>query len=72
MQGTKALYGMTACSHSVWCFCRGEQQHMYCAEPLSSYANMVEYIEKKVSCKMKSFEDMCMLAHYSPGAARGK
>eukprot|EP00965_Chrysotila_dentata_P181529 5992019-Pleurochrysis_carterae.AAC.1 len=49
----------------------GPKQHLYCAEPLSSYADMMEYIETVVGCKMKGFEDMCSLAHYSPGVARG-
>eukprot|EP00965_Chrysotila_dentata_P150405 4968063-Pleurochrysis_carterae.AAC.2 len=32
----------------------------------------MEYFEKEVGCKLKSFDDMCCLAHYSPGIARGR
>eukprot|EP00965_Chrysotila_dentata_P120189 3974862-Pleurochrysis_carterae.AAC.1 len=38
MQGTKALYGQTSNSHSVWCRClRGDkQQHAYCKDAVES------------------------------------
>eukprot|EP00965_Chrysotila_dentata_P107918 3564735-Pleurochrysis_carterae.AAC.1 len=73
MQGTKALYGMCQSSHSVWCLCRkgvGGQQHAYKPTAVASYDEMIEYCVE-IDCKMKTFDDMCALAHYSPGVARG-
>eukprot|EP00965_Chrysotila_dentata_P032202 1074247-Pleurochrysis_carterae.AAC.1 len=32
---------------------------------------MLRYCENEVKCHMKTFYDMCALAHYSPGVARG-
>eukprot|EP00965_Chrysotila_dentata_P105966 3499548-Pleurochrysis_carterae.AAC.1 len=32
---------------------------------------MLDYCEKAVGCRIKSFELMCALAHFSPGVARG-
>ena len=73
MQGTKALYGMSCSSHSVWCKCRPgvEQQHNYTTKEVADYDEMIECIERDVKCEIKSFEDMCSYAHYSPGVARG-
>eukprot|EP00965_Chrysotila_dentata_P247259 6207648-Pleurochrysis_carterae.AAC.1 len=71
MQGTKALYGMCQSSHSVWCRCRkGEQQHSYPRGPVHSYEEMLRQIEA-VGCEMKSFDEICCLAHVSPSVARG-
>eukprot|EP00965_Chrysotila_dentata_P046609 1548523-Pleurochrysis_carterae.AAC.1 len=72
MQGKKAMYGMCQCSHSVWCFCRkgAEQQHAYAPRTITTYNDMLNYCHK-VGCEMKTFDDMCALAHFSPGVARG-
>ena len=70
MQGTKALYGMTCSSHSVWCTCKGEQQHKYPTTEVSDYDEMLAAIDA-VGCEIKSFEDMCGYAHFSPGVACG-
>ena len=73
MQGAKTTYGMRECSHSVWCKCQsreGGPQHSYPTEPVQSYDEMLKYI-KEVGCTMKTFEDLCSWAHYSPGVARG-
>ena len=73
MQGAKTTYGMRECSHSVWCKCqRGEggPQHRYPTEPVATYDEMLKYV-KKVGCTVKTFEDLCSWAHYSPGVAKG-
>ena len=74
MQGAKSTYGMKLQSHSVWCKCqRGEggPQHQYPKQPVNSYVEMLEYIEKTVGCQIKTFDEICSWAHYSPGVARG-
>ena len=57
----------------MWCDCEKglDSQHAYPEADVTSYEAMLEYIEDEVGCKMKSFEKMCALAHYSPGVARG-
>ena len=73
MQGAKTTYGMRECSHSVWCKCqRGEggPQHRYPTEPVETYDEMLKYI-KDVGCTVKTFDDLCSWAHYSPGVAKG-
>ena len=60
-------------SNPVWCSCEKgcDQQHKYPTQEVSTYEEMLTYIEDEVGCKIKSYEDMCALAHYSPGVARG-
>ena len=38
---------------------------------MGSYAEMIEYIDESAGCKIKSHEDICSWAHYSPGVAMG-
>ena len=74
MQGAKSTYGQASCSHSVWCKCqRGEQgpQFRYPKEKMATYDEMVRYIDNEVGCEMKTHEEMCSWAHYSPGIALG-
>jgi len=73
MQGTKALYGKRAASNPVWCTCEAgiHQQHKYCTEKVSSYSEMIDYIENTVGCRMSTEDELCGDAHYSPGVARG-
>lgn len=74
MQGAKATYGMKECSHSVWCRCQKRQggpQHRYSPAPVKSYDEMMSYIKGTVGCKIKSHDELCSWAHYSPGVAMG-
>ena len=73
MQGAKTTYGMLECSHSVWCTCqRGEggPHHCYPTEAVETYDQVLEYTEK-LGCSIKTFDEMCSWAHYSPGVAKG-
>jgi hypothetical protein len=73
MQGTKALFGKCSSSNPVWCKCKKgiDQQHKYPSSPVESYEDMLTYCEESVGCEIQSFEEMCCVAHYSPGVARG-
>ena len=73
MQGTKALYGMCCSSHSVWCQCQAgiDQQHNYPTREAKDYDDMLQLIEDDVGCNIKTFDNMCCSAHFSPGVARG-
>ena len=74
MQGAKSEYGMAACSHSVWCKCqRGEggPQHRYPSHTFVTYEQMLTYIEDEVGCQIKTHDELCSWAHYSPGVAKG-
>ena len=73
MQGTKSFFGMCSSSHPVWCKCQKgiDQQHKYPSSPSTTYEEMLSYCEEEVGCEIKSYEEMCCLAHYSPGVARG-
>ena len=72
MQGTKALYGMSAASHAVWCKCRkGKGQHDYPKDAVTTKEEMLAAINA-VGCKMKTEEEMCEWAHYSFGIHRGR
>ena len=74
MQGAKTTYGMRECSHSVWCKCQrseGGPQHKFPSEPMESYEEMLAYIEEEVGCSIKTHEELCSWAHYSPGVAKG-
>eukprot|EP00966_Prymnesium_polylepis_P183555 4253980-Prymnesium_polylepis.1 len=59
MQGTKALYGKRAASNPVWCTCEAgiHQQHKYCTEKVSSYSEMIDYIENTVGCRMSTEDE---------------
>ena len=73
MQGAKTTYGMLECSHSVWCKCQrrdGGPQHRYPTSPVATYDQVLEYT-KELGCSIKTFEEMCSWAHYSPGVAKG-
>jgi len=73
MQGAKSDYGMSASSHSVWCLCQsgdGGSHHAYSTIEVSSYEQILEYCDK-IGCVIKTEDQMCCWAHYSPGAARG-
>ena len=74
MQGAKSTYGMRECSHSVWCKCqRGEggPHHRYPTRTMATYEEMIKYIEEDVGCFIKTFDEMCSWAHFSPGVAMG-
>ena len=74
MQGAKATYGQLESTHSVWCKCQkrsGGPQHRYATEVMESWEEMERYVREEVGCTLKTFEDMCAWAHYSPGVARG-
>ena len=74
MQGAKATYGMRTTCHSVWCKCKnregGSAHHAFSA-PKESYEEICEYCDE-IGCEMKTFDEMCSWAHYSPGVARGE
>jgi hypothetical protein len=73
MQGAKTTYGMLECSHSVWCKCqRGEggPHHRYPTEAVETYEQVLEYTEE-MGCSIKTHEELCSWAHYSPGVAKG-
>ena len=63
MQGVKALMGMTASSHSVWCEGDADHQHKYCTVPVKSYAEVLAYL-RKIGCVMKTSRGMCEDGHY--------
>jgi hypothetical protein len=73
MQGAKSLYGMLSMSHSVWCKCKkgtSESQHKYPTKDVSTYAEVLKYC-KDIGCEMKTGEELCRWAHYSPGVWKG-
>ena len=75
MQGAKTTYGMRECSHSVWCKCqRGGVNAGHKAyptgEPVTRYEEILE-ICNEMGCDVKTFDDMCSWAHFSPGVAKG-
>eukprot|EP00966_Prymnesium_polylepis_P276356 6384860-Prymnesium_polylepis.1 len=71
MQGVKSLYGMLSMSHSVWCKCQREGgHHKYPTEEVSTYAEVLQYC-KSIGCEMKTHEELCSWAHFSPGVAKG-
>ena len=73
MQGAKTTYGILECSHSVWCKCqRGEggPHHRYPTEAVETYDQVLNHT-KKLGCSIKTFDEMCSWAHYSPGVAKG-
>ena len=41
------------------------------AEAVETYDHVLEYTEK-LSCSIKTFDEMCSWAHYSPGVANGR
>ena len=74
MQGAKSTYGMLECSHSVWCKCqRGNSgpHFKFATRPMETYQEMIDWIEKEVGCEMKTYDELCSWAHYSPGVAKG-
>ena len=74
MQGAKTTYGMRECPHSVWCKCQsgeGGPQFRFPDHDMETYEEMIQYIETEVGCELKTFDEMCGWAHYSPGVARG-
>jgi len=73
MQGAKTTYGMLECSHSVWCKCQrveGGPHRRYPTEAVETYEQVLEYTEE-MGCSIKTHEELCSWAHYSPGVARG-
>eukprot|EP00966_Prymnesium_polylepis_P150812 3483623-Prymnesium_polylepis.1 len=70
MQGAKSLYGMLAQSHAVWCKCKKPTQHKYPTEEVSTYAEVLKYC-KELGCEIKTHDELCSWAHYSPGVAKG-
>ena len=71
MQGAKSTFGMHSMSHSVWCKCqRGGSQHKYPTETVSTYADVLKYC-KELGCEIKTHEELCSWAHFSPGVAKG-
>ena len=71
MQGAKSTYGMLSMSHSVWCKCqRGGGHHKYPTEAVSRYADVLKYC-KDIGCEIKTHEELCSWAHFSPGVAKG-
>ena len=76
MQGAKSTYGMHLFSHSVWCKCmRGQGgPHFKLPEPEETFAtheDVCKWCDEKVGCSLKTFDEMCEWAHYSPGIAMG-
>ena len=70
MQGTKSLFGMRTCSHSVWCKCQGGAQHQYPKQAVQSRAEMEAAIAD-VGCEMKTLEEMVRWSHFSWGVYMG-
>lgn len=70
MQGTKATYGMSLSTHSVWCTCGVDTQHSFPKADVQTYDEMVSYIEK-IGCEFKTEKQMCAWAHYSYSVHRG-
>ena len=74
MQGAKTTYGMRECSHSVWCKCQrgeGNSGHKaYPTEPVETYEDICKTCDE-LGCEIKTFDEMCSWAHYSPGVAKG-
>ena len=61
-------------SHSVWCKCQrkeGGSQHHYPEKDVESYEEMLRFCDEEVGCEIKTHEEMCGWAHYSPGVAKG-
>lgn len=75
MQGAKSTYGMRETTHSVWCASasggRERPQFRFADSDMDTYDQMMEYIDSEVGCEIKTYDDMCGWAHYSPGVARG-
>lgn len=63
---------MKKSSHSTWCKCQKglNQQHAYPSHELTSYAEMQDYAAS-IGHEIKTFDEMCSWAHYSPSVARG-
>ena len=63
---------MKKSSHSTWCKCQKglAQQHAYPTHDLQSYQEMLEYAAS-IGHEIKTYDEMCAWAHYSPSAARG-
>lgn len=62
---------VTSSCHSVWCWCLAAKRHLYAKSPVSTYEEMLKYIDVTVGCEFKKEEDLCNLAHYSYGVHRG-
>jgi len=72
MQGAKSTYGMSSCSHSVWCLCqRGGSHHAYPDYKVSSYDEKIIKYCADIGCAIKTEDQMYGWAHYSPGVGRG-
>ena len=75
MQGAKTGYGMLECSHSVCASVNVARAGRITATPPRpsrpmTYDQVLEYTEK-LGCSIKTFDEMCSWAHYSPGVAKG-
>ena len=70
MQGTKATYGMSLTSHSVWCSCGRETQHSYPTGDVATFEDMMAHIDG-VGCSLKTEAEMCSWAHYPLSVHRG-
>ena len=73
MQGAKSTYGMFECCHSVWCKCKNgeaDAAHHAFSSPKGTWQEVCDYCDE-IGCEMKTYDEMCSWAHYSPGAARG-
>ena len=46
-------------------------QHKYPTQKVTTYSEMIAYIEGTVGCHRSTYEEMCGDAHFSPGVARG-
>ena len=71
MQAIKSLMGMTLGTHSVWCWCKPDTQHMTPIREYDTWADIEAWYER-AGCKLKTLKDCCMLAHYSYGVLLGK
>eukprot|EP00966_Prymnesium_polylepis_P323100 7379321-Prymnesium_polylepis.1 len=38
---------------------------------MQTYAEVLDFIEREVGCEIKSYDELCEWAHYSPGVAKG-
>uniref|UniRef100_A0A7S0L6P5 Uncharacterized protein n=1 Tax=Coccolithus braarudii TaxID=221442 RepID=A0A7S0L6P5_9EUKA len=79
MQGAKSFAGMHETCHSVWCTCQAgegcpqfEFSKADCVfDTWSQVCEFCKEIGGWVGCPIKTFDQMCVWAHFSPGVTRG-
>ena len=79
MQGAKTFAGMHETCHSVWCKCQcgegGPQFEFPEADRVfelwGEVCGFIDEMGQGEGCQIKTFDELCAFAHFSPGVARG-